>query len=83
MLSARRWSAGWAARSSDRLGGTRREARSGGPLSAGEGARRAVLYLAVFPMTLFLQAMYSESLYLLLAIAAFVLAKRGRFQHQG
>src|SRR5439155_6866772 len=36
-----------------------------------EGARRAVLYLAVFPMALFFQAVYSESLYLLLCVAAF------------
>ena len=28
-----------------------------------EGARRTVLYLAIFPMTLFLQAVYSESLF--------------------
>ena len=48
-----------------------------------DGARRAVLYLAVFPMTLFLQAVYSESLYLLLAIGAFVLAERGRFAWAG
>ncbi len=48
-----------------------------------DGARRAVLYLAVFPMTLFLQAVYSESLYLLLALAAFVLAERGRFGWAG
>ena len=44
-----------------------------------EGARRAVLYLAVFPMSLFLIAVYSESLFLLLAIGAFVLAERGRW----
>ena len=31
-----------------------------------DGARRAVLYLAVFPMSLFLQAVYSESLFLAL-----------------
>ena len=41
-----------------------------------DGARRAVLYLAVFPMALFLQAVYSESLYLLLALGAFALAER-------
>ncbi len=41
-----------------------------------EGARRAVLYLAVFPMSLFLQAVYSESLFLALALAAFLLAER-------
>jgi Mannosyltransferase (PIG-V) len=48
-----------------------------------DGARRAVLYLAVFPFALFLQAVYSESLYLLLTIAAFVLAERGRFLAAG
>jgi hypothetical protein len=48
-----------------------------------EGARRTVLYLAVFPMTLFLQAVYSEALFLLLTIAAFVLAERGRFLGSG
>lgn len=49
----------------------------------GEGARRAVLYLAVFPMSLFLQAVYSESLYLVLCLAAFLLAERGRFLPAG
>ena len=48
-----------------------------------DGARRAVLYLAVFPMSLFLQAVYSESLYLALALGAFVLAERGRFAWAG
>jgi hypothetical protein len=48
-----------------------------------EGARRAVLYLAVFPLALFLGAVYSESLYLLLAIAAFLLAERGRWLGAG
>lgn len=48
-----------------------------------EGAWRAVLYLAVFPMALFLQAVYSESLYLLLVLAAFVTAERGRFALAG
>jgi Mannosyltransferase (PIG-V) len=48
-----------------------------------DGARRAVLYLAVFPMALFLQAVYSESLYLLLVLAAFVVAERGRFAAAG
>jgi hypothetical protein len=48
-----------------------------------DGARRAVLYLAVFPFALFLQAVYSESLYLLLTLAAFVLAERGRFVGAG
>ena len=48
-----------------------------------DGARRAVLYLAVFPTALFLQAVYSESLYLLLVLAAFLLAERGRFLGAG
>jgi len=39
-----------------------------------EGARRTVLYLALFPTALFLQAVYSESLFLVLALAAFLLA---------
>jgi len=48
-----------------------------------DGARRAVLYLALFPMALFLQAVYSESLYLLLTLAAFALAERRRFAWAG
>ena len=48
-----------------------------------EGARRTVLYLALFPMALFLQAVYSESLYLLLSVAAFLLAERRRFLAAG
>jgi Mannosyltransferase (PIG-V) len=48
-----------------------------------EGARRAVLYLALFPMALFLQAVYSEALFLLLSVAAFALAERRRFLPTG
>ena len=48
-----------------------------------EGARRTVLYLAIFPMTLFLQAVYSEALFLLLTVAAFLLAERRRFAFTG
>jgi 4-amino-4-deoxy-L-arabinose transferase-like glycosyltransferase len=48
-----------------------------------DGARRAVLYLAVFPMSLFLGAVYSESLFLLLSVAAFALAERRRFLAAG
>jgi hypothetical protein len=48
-----------------------------------DGARRAVLYLAVFPMALFLQAVYSESLFLLLVLAAFALAERRKFGAAG
>jgi hypothetical protein len=48
-----------------------------------DGSRRAVLYLALFPTALFLQAVYSESLYLLLVLGAFVLAERARFTAAG
>jgi hypothetical protein len=48
-----------------------------------DGARRAVLYLAFFPFALFLQAVYSESIYLLLTLAAFMLAERRRFLTAG
>ena len=48
-----------------------------------EGARRAVLYLAVFPTALFLGAVYSESLFLALAIGAFVLGERRRWVAAG
>jgi Mannosyltransferase (PIG-V) len=53
------------------------------PLLDEAGARRAVLYLAVFPTALFLQAVYSESLYLLLALGAFLAAERSRFLGAG
>ena len=43
-----------------------------------EAATRAVLYLAVFPTSLFLGAVYSESLFLALAVGCFLLAERGR-----
>jgi hypothetical protein len=48
-----------------------------------DGARRSVLYLAVFPMALFFQAVYSESLFLFLVLAAFVLAERNAFAGAG
>jgi Mannosyltransferase (PIG-V) len=47
------------------------------------GAYRTVVYLAVFPMALFLQAVYSESLFLLLTLGAFALAERRRFGAAG
>ena len=46
-------------------------------------ARRTVLLLAVFPMSLFLQAVYSESVFLLAALAAFLAAERGQFARAG
>ncbi len=54
------------------------EARLGG-----EAAERAVLYLAIFPFAVFLGAVYSESLFLLLAVASFLLAERGSFLGAG
>jgi hypothetical protein len=47
------------------------------------GAYRVVLYLAVFPTAVFLGAVYSESLYLLLCVGAFVLAERRLFLAAG
>lgn len=41
-------------------------------------ATRAVLYLAIFPMTLFLSAVYSEALFLALACASFLFAEQDR-----
>jgi Dolichyl-phosphate-mannose-protein mannosyltransferase len=48
-----------------------------------DGARRSVLYLAVFPMALFFQAVYSESLFLFLVLAAFALAEKNSFAAAG
>jgi hypothetical protein len=48
-----------------------------------QDARRALVYLALFPMTIFLQAAYSESFIMLFALAAFVLAEQGRFVWAG
>lgn len=42
------------------------------------GARRTVLLLALTPMSFYLGAVYSESLFLALAVGCFVLAERGR-----
>lgn len=53
------------------------------PLIGDRGAFRAVVYLAIFPMALFLGAVYSESLYLLLSIGGFYAATRGKFLAAG
>ena len=42
-------------------------------------AARAVLYVCVFPTTLFLSAVYSESLFLALVVAAFYYARTARW----
>ena len=47
-------------------------------LLVGTSGRRSVVYLSVFPMSLFLQAVYSEAFYLALAVGMFALAERGR-----
>ncbi len=57
--------------------------RLGAPLVGLPAARRAVLYLALFPTAFFLGAVYSESLYLALTLAAFLAAERGRFLAAG
>jgi hypothetical protein len=46
-------------------------------------AARAVLYLCVFPMTLFLSAVYSESLFLALVVSAFYYARTHRWVTTG
>jgi hypothetical protein len=43
-----------------------------------KGARHALLFLLLYPTSFFLVAMYSESLFLLLALAAFHQARRDR-----
>jgi Mannosyltransferase (PIG-V) len=44
-----------------------------------EAASRATLALAIFPLSFFLQAVYSESLFLVLAIATFYAARKERW----
>jgi mannosyltransferase PIG-V len=46
-------------------------------------AKRAVWYLALFPYAFFLQVVYSEALFLVCALAAFVAAERRRFLPAG
>jgi Gpi18-like mannosyltransferase len=46
-------------------------------------AARAVLYLCVFPATLFLSAVYSESLFLALVVTAFYYARAARWPATG
>ena len=48
-----------------------------------EIAGRAVIYLAVGPLSFFLQAVYTESLFLLLTLACFVFAREGRWRLAG
>jgi hypothetical protein len=43
------------------------------------GAKATLLYLAIFPMSLFLQAIYAESLLLCFSVGAFLAAERRRW----
>ena len=49
----------------------------------GDVARRVVWYLLVFPTTLFLSAVYADSLFLACAAGSFALARRGRWWMAG
>jgi len=46
-------------------------------------ASRALLYLAIFPMALFFQAIYAESLFLCFALAVFIFAEREQWAVTG
>ena len=46
-------------------------------------ASRAVIYLAIGPLSFFLQAVYTEALFLLLSLACFVFAREGRWRLAG
>jgi hypothetical protein len=46
-------------------------------------AMRAVVYLSLFPTSFFLQAVYTESLFLLLSLACFYWAREGRWRLSG
>ena len=46
-------------------------------------ASRAVIYLAIGPLSFFLQAVYTESLFLLLSLACFVFARESRWRLAG
>jgi hypothetical protein len=48
-----------------------------------QAAARTLVYLAVFPTAFFLGAVYSESLYLLLSVGAFLASSRGRWPAAG
>ncbi len=46
-------------------------------------AARAIVYLSILPLSFFFQAVYTESLFLLLSLACFVFAKEGRWRLAG
>lgn len=46
-------------------------------------ASRVVIYISIFPATLFLSAVYTESLFLLIVVSAFYYARKGRWLRAG
>ena len=46
-------------------------------------AARAVIYLSIGPLSFFFQAVYTESLFLMLSLACFVFAREGRWRLAG
>jgi hypothetical protein len=48
-----------------------------------ETAARSVVYLAIAPLSFFFQAVYTESLFLMLSLACFTFAREGRFRLAG
>lgn len=57
--------------------------RLGARLVGDDSALRSVLYLAIFPTSLFLGVAYTDSLYLMLTIAAFLFAERKQWLGAG
>jgi hypothetical protein len=57
--------------------------RLGTRLVGGDAALRSVLYLAIFPTSIFLGVAYTDSLYLMLTIAAFLFAERAQWLSAG
>lgn len=53
------------------------------PLGSAVSARRSVVYLAVFPFTVFLVAGYSEALFLALATTAWLALRQGQYLRAG
>ena len=53
------------------------------PMIGEEGARRAAIYVLVFPTTIVLSAVYAEPLFLFLAVASAAESERGRWWRSG
>ena len=67
----------------ERAGSRAERSRAPDRLEPGGVARLAVLVTALAPMSFFLSAVYSESLYLALSVGLFYAARRGRFLTAG